>query len=86
MGKDIKRIFTIPIIFPILLSAFIFISTPFGYQIIDLEEMFNPEIQFRKCYEKAIIEKNPSRRIKKVNKCQRKRFSKYPELRDSFKD
>ena len=84
--KDIKSIFTIPIIFPILLSAFIFISTPVGYQIIDLEEMFDPEIQFRKCYEKAIIEKNPSRRIKKVNKCQRKRFSKYPELRDSFKD
>ena len=44
LGKDIKSIFTIPIIFPILLSAFIFISTPFGYQIIDLEEMFDPEI------------------------------------------
>ena len=84
--KDIKIIFTIPIIFPILLIAFIFISSPVGYQIIYTEGMFDPEIKFRKCYEKAIIDKNPSQRIKKANKCQRKRFSKYPELRDSFKD
>ncbi len=86
LGKDIKSIFILPIIFPILLIAFIFISTPIGYQIIDFEEMFDPEIKFRKCYEKAIIEKNPSRRIKKENKCQRERFSNYPKLRDSFKD
>jgi len=84
--KDLKTIFTIPIVLPILLSAFIFISTPAGYQIIDLDEMFDPEIKFEKCYKKAIMEKNPSLRNKKENKCQRERFSKFPKLRDSFRD
>ena len=39
--KDRKSIFSLPIILPLLYIAFIFISTPVGYQVIDFEEMFN---------------------------------------------
>ena len=39
--KDRKSIFSLPIILPLLYIAFIFISTPVGYKVIDFEEMFN---------------------------------------------
>ena len=39
--KDRKSIFSLPIILPLLYIAFIFISTPVGYQVIDFEELFN---------------------------------------------
>ena len=41
LQKDRKSIFSLPIILPLLYIAFIFISTPVGYQVIDFEEMFN---------------------------------------------
>ena len=39
--KDLKSIFFLPIILPLLYFAFIFISIPAGYQGFDFEEMFN---------------------------------------------
>ena len=39
--KDHKSLTYLPIILPILYIAFVFISTPPGYQVIDFEEMFN---------------------------------------------
>ena len=39
--KDRKSILSLPIILPLLYIAFIFISTPVAYQVIDFEEMFN---------------------------------------------
>ena len=39
--KDPKNIFSLPIILPLLYFAFIFISSPAGYQVIYFEEIFN---------------------------------------------
>ena len=39
--KDHKSLTYLPIILPILYIAFVFISTPVGYEVIDFEEMFN---------------------------------------------
>ena len=41
LHKDRKSIFSLPIILPLLYFAFIFISSPGGFQVIDSEEMFN---------------------------------------------
>ena len=39
--KDRKSIFSLPIILPLLYIAFIFISTPVGYKVIDFEKIIN---------------------------------------------
>jgi len=39
--KDLKSIFFLPIILPILYFAFVFISTLAGYQVSEFEEIFN---------------------------------------------
>ena len=39
--KDLKSISSLPIILPLLYIAFIFISNPSGYQVIDFEEILN---------------------------------------------
>ena len=39
--KDRKSIFSLPIILPLLYVAFIFISTPVGYKVIDFEKIIN---------------------------------------------
>ena len=39
--KNPKSIFSLPIILPLLYSAFIFISTPAGYKVVDFVELFN---------------------------------------------
>ena len=41
LSKNYKSIISLPIILPILYIAFIFISTPAGYQVIDFEEILN---------------------------------------------
>ena len=39
--KDRKSILSLPIILPLLYIAFIFISTPVGYKVIDFEKIIN---------------------------------------------
>ena len=39
--KNHKSIFFLPIVLPLLYIAFVFISTPVGYAVIDIEEIFN---------------------------------------------
>ena len=41
LSKNYRSIVSLPIILPILYIAFIFISTPAGYQVIDFEEILN---------------------------------------------
>ena len=40
LRKDLRTIYSLIIILPILYMAFIFISTPAGYPFIDFEKMF----------------------------------------------
>ena len=41
LGRNPKNIVSLPIILPILYFAFIFISTPAGYQVIEFEKILN---------------------------------------------